>query len=106
WVTQRVFASLTWQSSKMRNQRCDEEDSFRKNLVSCVAGGGNVILEFEAEAKAHLKVRLCTGTEGPNSGIHYFVSVKDYCISEVHSKDHSFCDAALDNRADIQDRVV
>jgi len=83
----------------------------------CISGGGQnvhieeavgltVTSELEAEAKADLKVRLCAGPEFPERAVHNVASVKNYRISEVHSKDHSFCDAAFSNRADIQDRVV
>jgi len=77
----------------------------RWSHVHIVVGGGRPS-ELEAEAKADLKVRLCTGPECPERGVHNVAPVKNYRISEVHSKDHSFCDAAFGNRADIQDGVV
>src|SRR5215831_15149674 len=70
------------------------------------AVGLTVTSELETKAKADLKVRLCAGTECPERSVHNVASVKNYRISEVHSKDHSFCDVAFGNRADIQDRVV
>jgi hypothetical protein len=80
--------------------------SLTRHQTRIVAGGEDVTLELEAEAKADLKVRLCSGTECSKSGIHNVASVKNYCVSEIYSKDHSCCDAAFGNRADIQDRAV